>query len=45
MKRRKVDKRELVNQNAELFFENTFAHRDQVVGEIEKSSRDKEREK
>ena len=36
MKRRKVNKKELIDGNANLMFEKTFAHRDQVVGEIEK---------
>ena len=34
MKRRKVDKKQFFDQNSGIFFEKTFAHRDQVVGEI-----------
>ena len=36
MKRRKVNKKELIDGNAGMIFEKTFAHRDQVVGEIER---------
>ena len=43
MKRRKVDKKQLIDGNANLMFgtflvivEKTFGHRDQVYGEIER---------
>lgn len=32
MRRRKVDKKQLIDGNASLVFEKTFAHRDQVYG-------------
>ena len=40
MKRRKVNKKELIDGNVGLVFEKTFAHRDQVIGEIEKKEED-----
>lgn len=42
MKRRKVNKKELIDGNANMMFEKTFAHRDQVVGEIERKGEDDE---
>ena len=40
MKRRKVNKKELIDGNVGMIFEKTFAHREQMVGELDKKEED-----